>query len=59
VSGITTQLSATAQGFSIQDYFGNNFVPIGFTGLFIAPNSIYVSDLLIRFDQTLTDFSIM
>jgi len=59
MSGITAHFSATGQGFSIQDYFGNNFVPIGFSGLFISPNSIYASDLLIRFDQTLTDFSIM
>jgi hypothetical protein len=59
VGGITAHFSATGQGFSIQDYFGNNFVPIGFSGLFICPNSINASDLLIRFDQTLTDFSIM
>lgn len=57
--GITAHFSATGQGFSIQDYFGNNFVPIGFSGLFISPNSIDASDLLIRFDQTLTDFSIL
>jgi len=59
VGGITAHFSATGQGFSIQDYFGNNFVPIGFSGPFICPNSINASDLLIHFDQTLTDFSIM
>jgi hypothetical protein len=59
VDGITAHFSATGQGFSIQDYFGNNFVPIGFSGLFICPNSINASDLIIRFDQTLTNFSIM
>jgi hypothetical protein len=59
VGGITAHFSATGQGFSIQDYFGNNFVPIGFSGLFISPNSINASDLLIRFDQTLTNFSIL
>jgi hypothetical protein len=59
IGGITAHFSATGQEFSIQDYFGNNFVPIGFSGLFICPNSINASDLLIRFDQTLTDFSIL
>ncbi len=57
--GITAHFSSTGQGFSIQDYFGNNFIPIGFSGLFICPNSIYASDLIIRFDQTITDFSIL
>jgi hypothetical protein len=58
-SGITAYFSATGQGFSVQDYFGNNFVPAGFSGLFLSPNSINASDLLVRFDQALTDFSIM
>ncbi len=59
IGGITAHLSATGQGLSIQDYIGNNFVPIGFSGYFIAPNSINASDLLIRFDQAITDFAIL
>jgi len=59
VSGITAHFSATGDGFSIQDYFGNNFIPIGFSGLFLSPNSVFASDLVIHFDQTLTDFSIL
>lgn len=58
VGGVTAHFSATGQGYSIQDYFGNLFVPIGFSGLFLSPNSIYASDLIIHFDQTLTDFAI-
>lgn len=57
VSGITAHFSATAQGYSIQDDSAP-VVPMGFTGRWIYPNSVYLSDLLIRFDQTITDFSI-
>ncbi len=57
VSGITAHFSATGQGFSIQDN-SSPVVPLGFTGRFIYPNSIYLADLLINFDQMLTDFSI-
>jgi hypothetical protein len=58
VSGITAHFSATGQGYSIQDNTAP-VVPIGFTGRFIYPSSINLSDLLINFDQQLTDFSIM
>jgi hypothetical protein len=58
VNGITAHFSATGQGYSIQDNSAP-VVPLGFTGRFIYPNSIYISDLIIRYDQTLTDFSIM
>jgi hypothetical protein len=57
VSGITAHFSATGQGYSIQDNSAP-VVPLGFTGRFIYPSSIYLADLLISFDQTLTDFSI-
>ncbi len=57
-SGITAHFSATGQGFSIQDTSAP-VVPQGFTGRFIYPNSIYQADLLVSFDQTLTDFSIL
>lgn len=57
--GITAHLSATGQGYSIQYANVLGFTPPGFAGLIIYPNSIYAADLLVRFDQILTDFSIM
>ena len=57
--GITAHLAATGQGCSIQEANVLGFTPQGFAGLIIYPNSINLADLLIRFDQTLTDFSIM
>jgi hypothetical protein len=59
VGGITAHFSATGQGFSIQPANTMGFTPAGFGGLCIYPNSIYLSDLLVGFSQTLTDFSIM
>jgi hypothetical protein len=58
VNGITAHFSATGQGFSIQDNTAP-IVPVGFTGRFIYPNSIYPADLLVSFDHVLTDFSIL
>ena len=58
VGGITAHFSATGQGYSIQDNSAP-VVPVGFTGRYIYPNSIYAADLLVKFDQTLTYFSIM
>jgi hypothetical protein len=57
--GITAHLSATGQGYSIQEANTMGFTPAGFAGNCIYPNSIELADLLIRFDQALTDFSIM
>lgn len=57
--GITAHFSATGQGYSIQAANVMGFTPQGFAGNIIYPSSIYLSDLLIRFDQKLTDFSIM
>jgi hypothetical protein len=59
VGGITAHLSATGQGYSIQEANVLGFTPAGFSGYILYPNSIYLADLLIRFDQTLTDFSIL
>ena len=59
VSGITAHFSATGEGYSVQAANTMGFTPQGFAGNCIYPNSINLSDLLIRFDQTLTDFSIM
>ena len=57
--GITAYLSATGQGYSIQEANVLGFTPAGFAGYIIYPNSIYLADLLIKFDHTLSDFSIM
>jgi hypothetical protein len=59
VSGITAHFSGTGQGYSIQEAGVLGFTPQGFSGHVIYPNSIYLADLLIRFDQTLADFSIV
>ena len=59
VSGITAHFTATGQGYSIQDANVLGFVPKGFEGRIIYPNSINLANLLISFDHTLTDFSIM
>ncbi len=59
VSEITAHLSATGQGYSIQDANVLGFTPQGFAGRIIYPNSIDLADILIHFDQALTDFSIM
>ncbi len=57
--GITAHLSATGSGYSIQNANVLGFTPPGFSGHILYPNSINLSDIRIRFDQTLTDFSIM
>lgn len=57
--GITAHLSATAQGYSIQNANALGFTPPGFAGRIIYPNSIFLADLLIHFDQPLSEFSIM
>lgn len=57
--GITAHLTATGQGYSIQNANVLGFTPPGFSGHIIYPNSIYLADLIVRFDHTLTDFSIM
>lgn len=57
--GITAQLTATGQGFSIQQAGVMGFTPVGFSGLAIYPNSIFPADLNISFSKTLTNFSIL
>lgn len=59
VNGITAHFSATGQGYSIQQANVLGFTPLGFAGQVIYPNSVFLADLLIKFDSTLTDFSIM
>lgn len=58
-SGITANLSATGQGYSIQNANVLGFVPAGFAGRIIYPNSVFLADLLISYNQIITDFSIM
>ena len=59
VSGVSAQLSATGQGFSIQPANVLGFTPVGFAGNCIYPSSIYAADLLISFSAPLIDFSIL
>jgi hypothetical protein len=58
VDGLTAHLSATGQGFSIQND-KSTIQPSGFSGNWIYPDSVFMADLLISFSQTITDFSIM
>lgn len=57
--GITARLSATGQGYSIQNANVMGFTPPGFAGRIIYPNSIFIADLLVHFNQVISDFSIM
>jgi len=59
VGGITAQLSATGQGFSIQAANVLGFTPAGFSGNCIYPSSVLAADQLIGFSQPLTAFSIL
>lgn len=59
VSGITAHFEGTGESYSIQDANAMGFTPEGFAGHCIYPGSVFLADLLISFDQTLTDFSIM
>lgn len=58
-SGITARLSATGQGYSIQNAGVLGFTPPGFSGRIIYPNSIFIADLLVKYDQLISEFSIM
>jgi len=57
--GVTARLSATGQGFSIQNANVLGFTPPGFAGRIIYPNSVFLADLLVHFDHAITGFSIM
>lgn len=59
--GITADLEATGQGFSIQDtQQAIAVLPSGFSGQGLVPNGISASDLIVSFPQeTVTGFSIM
>jgi hypothetical protein len=57
--GFTAHFAATGDGYSIQEANVLGFTPPGFAGYILYPNSIYLADLLIRFDRAISDFSIM
>ena len=61
VGGITAHLSATGQGFSIQNTAQViGVLPSGFSSLGLTPNSVFGADLLVSFpNEVVTDFSIM
>ncbi len=59
VNGITAHFSATGQGYSIQNANAIGFTPPGFSGRIIYPSSVYLADLRVGFDTTITAFSIM
>lgn len=59
VGGITAQLSATGQGFSVQPANTLGFTPAGFSGYCLYPNSVYAADLLVSFSKTMMSFSIL
>ena len=58
-SGITAQLSGTAEGFSIQAANVMGFTPVGFSGNCIYPSSVFAADLHIIFSQNITAFAIL
>jgi hypothetical protein len=59
VGGVTAHLTATGQGFSIQQANVLGFTPAGFSGNCIYPNSVFQADLNVAFSHTLTAFSIL
>jgi len=57
--GVTAQLTATGQGFSVQPANTMGFTPVGFSGNCIYPNSVFAADLQVAFSQTVNSFSIL
>lgn len=57
--GMTAYLSGTGQGYSIQSYGTLGIAPAGMGGRYIFPSSVYLSDLIITFSETITNFSIL
>lgn len=56
--GITAHLAATGQGYSIQSASTAPVAPVGFSGHYLYPSSVYAADLAVTFSQPLTAFSI-
>jgi hypothetical protein len=59
VGGLGAHFDYTGEGYSIQDAGVLFPPPTGFSGLCIYPSSVFLADLLISYDHTLTDFSIL
>jgi hypothetical protein len=57
--GITATLSATGQGFSIQEAGVLGFTPASFSGFCVYPSSVFLADLIIDFSAPIKDFSIL
>jgi hypothetical protein len=55
----TSQHDASGDHYSIQQANVLGFTPLGFTGNCLYPGSVFGSDLLISFDQPLTDISLI
>ena len=59
VGGLTAHLSGTGSGYSIQSSSTAPVAPVGFSGHYIYPSSVFAADLLVSFSETLTNFSIL
>jgi hypothetical protein len=59
VGGVTATLSATGQGYSVQNVDVVGFTPQGFSGYWLYPNGVAPSDIRVTFSATLKNFSIM
>jgi hypothetical protein len=57
--GLGAAFSATASGYSIQAVGTVGLAPAGMSGLYLYPNSVFASDLIVDFSASLIDFSIM
>jgi len=59
VNGVTAHFTATGQGFAIQPANTMGFIPVGFSGNCIYPNSIYAADLMVAFEAQMTNFAVL
>ena len=57
--GIIAQFTATGAGYSIQSVTTATVVPVGFSGNFIFPSSVFASDMMVSFSKPLMAFSIL
>jgi hypothetical protein len=56
VNGLTAHFTG---GYSVQPVGTLGISPVGFSGLYLYPSSVFQSDLVIGFSEVLTDFSIL
>jgi len=57
--GLTAHFTATGDGYSIQQVGTLGISPVGFSGNCLYPSGINSSDLVISFDQPLSDISLL